>query len=244
MSQTNKKNRTAFVIMKREICSYFTSPIAYIVTGLFLLAAGFWFFKDFFLYRQPELRNYFSSLPIILSFFIPALTMRMIAEEKKSGSIETLLTLPVTITDVVIGKFLASFVCGAVMIAPTLLYTIPCFIFGDVEIGPIIGGFLGSLFLIAAFSAIGLLATSLTKNQIISFFIAFTICIVLSVINVFAVFLPSSIVTIVNYFCAATHFQSVSRGVIDTRDLIYFISVTAIFISSAVMTLKSTASNK
>lgn len=244
MSTIPKTTSAPVVIMKREIRAYFTSPVAYIVTGLFLFAAGFWFFKDFFLYRQPELRNYFSTLPVVLSFFIPALTMRMVAEEKKTGSIETLLTLPVTVTDVVLGKYLASLVCGCVMLAPTLLYSIPCFVFGSVDIGPMIGGFFGSVFLIAAFSAAGILSTSLTKNQIIAFFIAFSICIVLSVINYLAIFLPASIVAFVDYLSAASHFQSIAKGVIDTRDIIYFASITAVFIVSAVMVLKSTASSK
>ncbi|HAH61887.1 MAG TPA: ABC transporter, partial [Treponema sp.] len=114
MSSTKgKKQSPAVVIMKRELGAYFTSPIAYIVTGLFLIIAGILFFATFFLQNRAELRNYFSLLPVLLSFFIPALTMRIFAEEKRSGSLETLMTLPVTETDVVTGKWLAAFISTA-----------------------------------------------------------------------------------------------------------------------------------
>ena len=126
MSDTlNKKHSPAAVIMKRELAAYFTSPVAYIVTALFLIIAGITFFVFFFFQDRAELRNYFSLLPILLSFFIPALTMRLFAEEKRSGSIETLMTLPVTESSVAAGKWLAAFLSAAVMVAPTMLYVIP-----------------------------------------------------------------------------------------------------------------------
>jgi ABC-2 type transport system permease protein len=235
-STSGKKQSPAVVIMKRELGVYFTSPIAYIVTGLFLIIAGILFFAVFFLQNRAELRNYFSLLPILLSFFIPALTMRIYAEEKRSGSIETLMTLPVTETDVVTGKFLAAFLSSAMMIAPTVLYIIPVVIFGNPDGGPIIGGFLGALFLCAAFSAIGIFASSITKNQIIAFFTAFIICIALTMIDQFLVFLPAGIVTVLSYISANAHFTSISRGIIDTRDLLYFISITAFFFYLTVIT--------
>lgn len=223
------KKLPAFVIMKREIRAYFTSPMAYIVTGLFLLASGFLFFNTFFLINRAELRNFFGILPVTLSFFIPALTMRMIAEEKRSGSLETLMTLPVTTFDIVLGKYLASAICGISTLVPTLFYVITCAIFGKPDFGPIIGGYLGAIFLIAAFSAVGLFATSVTKNQIIAFFIAFAICIALSLLSSFLIFMPAAVVSVISFFSAYAHFESISRGIIDSRDLIYFVSVTAFF---------------
>ena len=186
-----KKKNPAFVIAARELKSYFSSPIAYIVTGLFIAASGILFFNTFFLANRAELRNFFSLLPITLSFFIPALTMRMLAEEKRSGSLETLLTLPVTAFDVVLGKYIAAFISGAILLVPSLFYVITCYVFGTPDAGPLIGGYLGSLFLIASFSAIGLYATSTTKNQIIAFFIAFAVCIILTLLNYIAVFMPA-----------------------------------------------------
>ncbi len=236
MNGTTKKiQKPATVIMKRELSAYFASPIAYIVTGLFLIITGVLFFTTFYLQNRASLRNMFSLLPLVLSFFIPALTMRMYSEEKKSGSIETLLTLPVTEFDVVCGKFLASFISSVVMIAPTLLYLVGILLFGRPDAGPVIGGYLGTLFLCAAFSSIGIFASSITKNQIIAFFTAFIICIVLTMISEFLIFLPGPIVSFLAFISANQHFTSISRGIIDTRDLLYFISLTAFFFSLTVI---------
>ncbi len=230
----NKSKNPAFVIMKRELSAYFTSPIAYIVTGLFLIITGILFFSTFYLYNRAELRLLFTYLPLLLSFFVPALTMRVFAEEKRVGSIETLMTLPVTEVQVVTGKYLASFISTLIMIAPTLLYIIPAEVFGSPDYGPIVGGYLGAIFLCASYTAIGIFATSITKNQIIAFFTGFIICIALTMIDSFMVFLPAQIVSLFSYISANSHFNSIARGIIDTRDLIYFISLTALFFTITV----------
>lgn len=240
----NKQKNPAFIIMRREVAAYFTSPIAYIVTGLFLLASGFLFFNTFFLYNRAELRNFFGILPVLLSFFIPALTMRLLAEEKRSGSYETLLTLPVTETQIVAGKFLAAFVSGAALLVPTLFYVVTCYAFGKPDAGPIIGGYLGALFLIASFCSIGLFATSVTKNQIIAFFIALALCLVFTFISSFLIFMPGSVVAFFDYFSAWSHFNSIARGIIDSRDLVYFVSLTAVFLVLTVCGLKSTGETR
>ena len=233
---TNKKPSPAIVIMKCELATYFTNPISYIVTGLFLIITGVMFFTTFFLQNRANMRNFFSLLPILFSFFIPALTMRLYSEEKKSGSIETLMTLPVTELQVVTGKFLAAFISSAIMLAPTLLYLVSILFFGKPDIGPIIGGYIGAIFLCAAFSAIGVFASSVTKNQLTAFFVAFMICIVLTMIDAFLIFLPAPIVSLLQFISANEHFTSISRGIIDTRDLIYFISLTALFFCLTVKT--------
>ena len=234
-SNTNKTKNPAIIIMKRELGTYFSSPIAYIVTGLFLIISGVMFFTAFYLQNRASLRNLFSLLPMVLSFFIPALTMRLFSEEKKSGSIETLLTLPVTEFDIVLGKTLAAFITSVVMIAPTVLYLIGILPFGKPDAGPIVCGYIGALFLCAAYSAVGVFASSITKNQIIAFFTAFIICIVLTMISEFLIFLPGPIVGFLQFISANQHFTSISRGIIDTRDLLYFISLTAIFFSLTVI---------
>ena len=233
-AKSAKKYCPAIIIMKRELKSYFTSPVAYIVTALFLIIAGILFYSTFFLYDRAELRQFFSSLPLLLSFFIPALTMRIFAEERRVGSIETLMTLPVTELDVVTGKYLASFISTLIMLAPTLLYILPAAIFGSPDFGPIVGGYLGAIFLCASYTAIGVFATSVTKNQIIAFFTGFIICIVLTLIDSFLIFLPSPIVSFFSYLSANGHFTSISRGILHTRDLIYFISLTALFFATTV----------
>ncbi len=238
-SKTAKKHNPATIIMKRELKSYFSGPIPYIVTCLYLIITGILFFSTFFIYKRAELRQFFGYLPLILSFFVPALTMRLFSEERRVGSIETLMTLPVTELQVVAGKFLASFIGTLIMIAPTLFYVITAEIFGSPDYGPIVGGYIGAIFLCASFTAIGLFASSVTKNQIVAFFVGFIICIVLTMIDSFLVFLPSGIVDVVSYFSANKHFTSISRGIIDTRDLLYFISLTALFFAATVKVQKN-----
>ena len=224
------------VIMKRELSAYFSSPIAYIVGCFFLVFSGFTLFSTFFIIRQAELRNFFQMLPVIFSLFIPALTMRVFSEEKRSGSFETLLTLPVSTVDIVTGKYLATLVAALLMLVPTLSFVVTCRIFGSPDMGPIVGGYIGSILLCAAFTAIGIYASSTTRNQIIAFFVAFAICIVLSAINNFAVLLPGSLVNFASFISSSSHFESISRGIVDTRDILYFVSLAAVFF---VLTVRS-----
>ena len=230
----NKSKNPAFVIMKRELKSYFSGPIGYIITALFLVINGLLFFAAFFLQNRADLRNFFSMLPILLSFFIPAITMRVLAEEKRIGSIETLMTLPVREIDVVTGKYLAVFIESLVMLAPTLFYVITAEIFGSPDYGPIIGGYAGAIFICAAFAAIGLFSSSITKNQIIAFAVAMAICLVLTFVESFLIFLPDGIVKLFSFLSASVHFGSISKGIVDSRDLLYFISLTALFFVSTV----------
>lgn len=226
-----------FVILKRELSSYFTSPIAYIVSGLFIVFSSFLFFAIFFIQNRAELRQFFTNLPMLFAFFIPAITMRLFSEERRNGSLETLLTLPVTSFDVVIGKYLAAFCFSLCMLVPTIAYVITVLIFGKLDAGPLIGGYLGAVFLAASFSSIGLFASAVTKNQILSFFIAFSLCIFLALADSFLMFLPAPIVGLLQYFSAGSHFTSISKGIIDTRDLVYFVSLTAVFLTLTVKVL-------
>lgn len=239
MSEKEKKTKNknpVFIIMRREMKAYFSGPIAYIVSGLFLIISGVMFFSTFFLNNSADMRQFFLNLPLLLSFFVPALTMRVFAEEKRIGSIETLMTLPVREIDVVTGKYLASFFNTLIMIAPTLLYVLTVELFGAPDYGPIIAGYIGSIFLCASFTAIGIFASSITKNQIIAFFTGFIICIVLTMIDAFLIFLPAPLVTFFSYLSATLHFNSIARGILDTRDLIYFVSLTALFFTLTVKT--------
>ena len=216
-------------IFKKEFKTYFVSPVAYIVISVFLLLTGWFFFSSFFVYSQAELRSFFSLLPFIFAFIIPAITMRLFSEELNIGSYETLMTMPVTFADVVIGKFLAAAVFVAAMLVPTLSYPIFISFIGELDWGPVIGGYIGAVFLGAAYSAIGLFASSLTRNQIIAFIIGITICLALTLLDQMLFFFPGSVVTVFEYIGAAFHFQNISKGLIDSRDILYFISV--IFVS-------------
>lgn len=225
------------VIMKRELSAFFASPVAYIVTGLFLAFSGFLFFSTFFLANRAELRNFFSLLPILFAFFVPAITMRLFAEEARSGSLETLMTLPVSGLDAVLGKFLAAFLFTACMLVPTLVYAITAFLLGRPDAGALFCGYLGALFLAAAFCAIGTFASSATKNQIVAFFVAFAISILLAMIDRFLVILPASVVSQLEFVSASVHFESIARGILDTRDLIYFLSLSVFFLGLTARTV-------
>ncbi len=237
-SKSSVRKASWTIIMKRELAAYFTSPVAYIVCVLFLAFAGFFFFQTFFISRRAELRGFFSLLPILFAVFVPALTMRVFSEEKRSGSLETLMTLPVTPNQVVAGKYLASFISAAVLLVPTLSYVVTCAVFGTPDFGPIIGGYLGAVLLAATFSAIGVFASAITKNQILSFFVALAICLALSLVSFFSVLLPSPLVSFITFISASEHFDSISRGIIDSRDVLYFLSVTAIFLVLTVRTVR------
>ena len=225
------------IIARRELTAFYSGPIAYIVAVLFLSFSGFLFFSTFFLINRAELRNFFSMLPVLFAFFIPALTMRLFSEETRSGSIETLMTLPVSPLDVAVGKFTAAFVSVTGMLVPTLVYAGTVVYLGSPDPKPLVGGYIGTFFLAAAFSAIGVFASSLTKNQIVAFFIAFTVCMVLALIDRFLVLLPAAVVGPLEFLSAGRHFESVARGIIDSRDLVYFLSLTVLFLALTVKAL-------
>jgi ABC-2 type transport system permease protein len=199
------------------------------VICIFLLISGWFFFSTFFLINQATLRTFFSMLPLIFPFVIPAVTMRLFAEELHIGSFEMLLTLPVRLTDVIIGKFLACVVFVALMMLPTFSYAIWASFMGDLDWGPVMGGFLGSVLLGSAYSAIGIFASATTKNQIIAFIVGMVICFALSLVDKMLFFFPTAILPFIHYLGAGFHFENVAKGIIDSRDIIYFISV--IFIS-------------
>ncbi len=212
-------------ICAREFISYFISPIAYIVISIFLLITGWFFFSPFFLSNQAALRAFFLLLPITFSFVVPAVTMRLLSEEINVGTYETLLTLPVTFRDVLLGKFLAATAFTAAMLIPTLAYPFFISFLGDMDWGPVAGGYIGAVLLGAAFSSIGLFASSLTRNQIIAFIIGMAICFFLTLIDKMLFFFPSSIVGLLQYIAAGYHFENISKGIIDSRDILYFLSL-------------------
>ena len=219
-------------IALKEFKDYFISPIAYIVISLFLIVTGWFFFSTFFIYGRADMRDFFSLLPITFSFIIPAITMRLFSEEKNIGSYEVLLTMPVSFTDIALGKFLAATFFAASLLLPTLSYPIFIAFIGQVDPGPVIGGYIGAIFLAAAYCAIGLFASSLTRNQIVAFIIGCSLCFTLTILNKLLFFMPSKIIAVINYIGASSHFINISKGIIDSRDILYFVSVIFIFIFS------------
>jgi len=211
-------------IIKKELDSYFSSPIAYIVITIYLVFTGFFFFKDFFFYNQAEMRSLFQLMPLMLCFVIPAVTMRLLSEERQSGSFEILMTLPVSSLDVALGKFFAGTIFSLVMISPTLIYLVTVVLTGSPDVGPVIGGYAGVILLSAAYTSIGLLASSFTRNQVVSFISAWAACFSLWMIDKVVYFFPSKL-GFISYLGTDYHFQNISKGIIDSRDVVYFISI-------------------
>jgi len=225
-------------IFNKEFKVYFISPIAYIVISIFLVVTGWFFFSTFFLYNQAELRQFFALLPITFSFIIPAITMRLFSEELNTGSYEVLLTLPVTTREIIAGKFMAAFSFLVIMMLPTLFYAISIAFIGDLDPGPVIGGYIGSLLLGGMFISIGIFATSLTKNQIIAFITATVICFALTLIDNLLFFLPESMLNIFQELGAGYHFRNIAKGVIDSRDILYFLSFTFVALYAAYLVMQ------
>ena len=212
-------------IFVREFKGYFISPIAYIVISIFLILTGWFFFSTFFIYNQAELRGFFTLLPFVLSFIVPAITMRLFSEEFNTGSYELLLTMPVSRTDIIAGKFLSAVAFVGVMLVPTLSYPIFISFLGDLDIGPVIGGYAGAIMLGGTFAAIGLFTSALTRNQIIAFIVGTLICFSLTLIDKLLVLFPEGLVNILQYLGADYHFQNIAKGIVDSRDILYFLSV-------------------
>jgi ABC-2 type transport system permease protein len=229
--------RVLFTIARRELKAYFLSPIAYIVGIVFLVATGWFFFSVFFLQGRADLRSFFTLLPLVFSLVIPAITMRLLSEEFAIGTYETLITLPVATTDVLVGKFLAALCFVIVMVVPTVSYPIFVSAVGDLDWGPVLGGYVGTILLAALYCAIGVFASALSKNQIVAFIIGIALCGFLTLIDKVLVLLPRSLTDILQFIGADYHFQNVARGVLDSRDIVYFVSVTflALFATKVAM---------
>ncbi|HNU72228.1 MAG TPA: ABC transporter permease subunit [Thermodesulfobacteriota bacterium] len=222
-----------FILARKEFRSYFDSPVAYVFIIAFLSFSSWLFFRGFFLLGQVQMRDYFFFLPWIFLIFIPAISMRLWAEEKKMGTIEILMTLPVKDSEMVLGKFFASL--GFFLVTLALSFPIPLTLalLGGIDMGPIVGGYLGSCFLGAAYLSIGLFISSLAENQIVAFIIASLVSFVLFIIgeDIVLLSLPNALVAPFSYLGLGRHFASMQRGVLDSRDVLYYLTVIWFFLS-------------
>ena len=221
------------ILLRKEFRSYFDSPVAYVFIISFLAFTTWMYFRSFFLIGQIQMRDYFLFLPWVFLIFIPAVTMRLWAEEKKQGTIEILMTLPVKDGEVVLGKFFASFCFLLVTLLLSLTIPITLAILGTVDIGPIIGGYLGACFLGAAYLAIGLFISSLAENQIVAFIIAILVCFAFFIIGEDMVLmnLPEFLVKPFAFLGLNKHFTSLQRGVVDSRDILYYCTLVWFFLT-------------
>ncbi len=216
-----------WTLTKRELHAYFDSPAAYVVLSVFLLFTGWFFGSTLFLENVASLRSVFNIVPFIFLFFIPAITMSTFAEERRAGTLELLLTFPVRDWQIIAGKLLAVSLFLLVAIALTAFYTMTVSLLGDLDFGATVGGYLGLFLLGTTCGAIGIFASSLTRNQIVAFILGFAIIFVLFLLDKITTFVPGPLAGVLQYLGIDFHYQNLLRGVIDTRDVLYYLSMTA-----------------
>jgi ABC-2 type transport system permease protein len=218
-----------WAVFKRELKGYFATPVAYVFLVIFLFFAGYLPFKDgFFEIRQADLRLFFDSLPLLFVFMVPSTAMRLWAEERKSGSIELLLTLPITVTQAVWGKFMAAW--AFLGIALLLTFPLPLVVayLGSPDVGQMLTGYLGAMLMAGGFLAIGSFFSAMTKNQVISFILSVAACAILvyagnpSTLNYLSSTISPALVGVVESLSLQTHYEAVMRGVVEFKDIAYF----------------------
>jgi ABC-2 type transport system permease protein len=234
-------------IFKKEMRLYFTSPIAWVILSIFLIIAGFFFYNIFVYYTRASmqaqmnpqmgrdlnvtdavLRPLFSNLSVILLLLMPLVTMRLFAEERRSGTIELLLTYPVRDGAVLIGKYLAALCLYALMLAFTLVYPATVLYFARVEWGPLATGYLGLLLMGATFISVGILASSLTENQIVAAISTFGVLLMFWVIGWSAEYVGGGWGQVLSHLSILDHFDTFARGILDTKDVIYYVNLSAV----------------
>lgn len=228
------------VIFRRELASYFATPVAYVFIVIFLIMAGaFTFYLGNFYEREiADLQSFFQFHPWLYLFLVPAIGMRLWAEERKSGTIELLLTLPVTATEAVLGKFLAAWIFVGLALALTFPIWLTVNVLGNPDNGVIVAGYLGSWLMAGGFLAISACISALTRNQVVAFIISVVVCFgfLLSglpmVLDVFRGWLPQTVVDAIANLSFLGHFNSISRGVVDLRDLVYFALVIGFWLTA------------
>jgi ABC-2 type transport system permease protein len=226
------------VIVRRELASYFATPLAYVFIVIFLVLAGAlaFFVGNFFDRGQADLQPFFTFHPWLYLVLIPALAMRLWAEERKSGTIELLLTLPISMTEAVIGKFLASWAFAGIALVLTVPFWITVNYLGHPDNGVILASYIASFLMAGAFLAIGACLSALTKNQVIAFVVTAAVCFVFTVsgspivLGFIKGWAPEAVLGTVAGFSFLTHFNAIIRGVIDLRDAVFFLSVIGFFL--------------
>jgi ABC-2 type transport system permease protein len=238
--------RNVGIIMRRELASYFATPLAYVFIVIFLLLANWFTFYlgGFYERGQSDLDSLFGYLPWLYLFLIPALSMRLWAEERKTGSIELLMTQPVTLPEAVLGKFLAAWIFTALALALTFPLWITVNYLGRPDNGTILAAYLGSLLLAGGFLAIGSCMSALTRNQVVAFILGVVACLALllagfpGVLDLFRSWAPQALTDAIASLSLLTHFESIQKGVIDARDLLYFAMLISFFLLATAITLE------
>jgi len=225
-------------IFRREFRSYFNSPVAYVVIIVFLSIIGWFFTNNMFLFNVASMRVLFELVPLVFLFFVPAITMRLLAEEKKSGTLELLTTKPVRDVEIILGKFLAAWVLLAVALLPTLLYVVTLGALGSLDLGPVFTGYLGLLLMGGVYVALGLLASSLTENQIVAFIVGFLLILTLFLMDKVLMYVPEAFASTMEFLSIDYHYANIARGVIDSRNILYFVSLLGFSLYLATVSLE------
>jgi ABC-2 type transport system permease protein len=225
-------------IFQKELRSYFNSAVAYVVIVVFLAIVGWMYTSSMFLINVASLRMMFELIPLVFLFVVPAVTMRLLAEEKKAGTIELLTTKPLHDWEIVIGKYLAAWALIGIALLPTLIYYITILFLGDIDNGPVIGGYVGLLLMAGVYVAVGLLASSLTENQIVAFIVGLLMMFAFYMMDKVLIFVPDFMTSVVEYLGIDFHFANIARGVIDSRDVVYFGSVLGFTLYLSVVSLE------
>ena len=228
-----------WAIAQRELRSYFVSPVAYVVGALFLLITGYLFAIILGQSSEASLRPLFGNFAVIFLFIVPGLTMRLIAEEQRTGTLELLLTAPVRDYELVLGKFLGVLLLLLAMLAITLIYPAILLLAGNPDRGPMAAGYLGVILQGAAFLAIGLFASSLTQNQIIAALLAFVILLLLWLSEALSQFTGGRVGDFFRFLSITRHFDDFPRGVIDSRHVIFFLTIIAAALFFAVQSVQA-----
>ncbi|MEN8126242.1 MAG: ABC transporter permease [Planctomycetota bacterium] len=237
-------------VLKRELKGYFATPVAYVFLVIFLFAAGLWpFIQKFFEFRQADLRLFFSNLPVLFMVFIPAVSMRLWAEERKNGSIELLLTLPITVPQAVLGKFFSAWAFLGIALILTIPMPWVVVHLGDPDMGQIVTGYIGAFLMAGGFLAIGMFFSALTKNQVISFTLSFVACAVLvfadnpTTLDYLSSALSPAVASVAENLSFQMHFESIIRGVVEFKDIAYFVIIIAAWIYACTLILEERKAN-
>ncbi len=233
-------NKNILNIFKKEFNSYFTSPMAYIFLVVFALVSGYFFSNTFFLIGQSDLRALFNIVPMVYLFFIPAITMGLIAKEKNLGTMEVMCTLPIKEYELVLGKYLAALSLLFIGLLFTVVHIITLANFGtNIDYGALFTGYLGLFFAGAVYAAIGTFASSLFDNQVVAFIIGVFIVLMFFLFDKLLIFVPSFMAGFIQYISVDYHLSNIARGVIDSRNIIYFFSIIGWFLFLTVQVLNS-----
>ena len=227
------------IIFKKELKSYFNSPMAYIFLVVFAIVTGYFFTNTFFLFNQSNMRALFNIVPLVYLFFIPAITMGLIAREKNIGTMEVISTLPIKDVEFVVGKFLSALSLIALGLVFTFIHFFTLMNVGtNIDYGAVFTGYLGLLMLGAVYASVGTFASSVTDNQVIAFIISVFIVLVFFLMDKMLYFMPVSIAGLIQYISVDYHLSNISRGVIDSRNIIYFASLIGLFLFTTVRVLE------